>query len=77
MKDLIGILMMFWIFTIKAQIINDFESGDLSMDSLWTASNESGRGMDFVITAIIFLKLVITINIQILLKVEILIKHQF
>jgi len=50
MKDLIGILMMFWIFTIKAQIINDFEGGDLSMDSLWTASNESGRGMDFVIT---------------------------
>ena len=27
MKDLIGILMMFWIFTIKAQIINDFEVG--------------------------------------------------
>ena len=42
--------MMFWIFTIKAQISDDFEDGDLLMDSLWTASNESGRGMDFIIT---------------------------
>jgi len=27
MKDLIGILMMFWIFIIKAQIINDLRMG--------------------------------------------------
>ena len=45
MKDLIGILMMFWIFTIKAQIINDFEDGNLSVDSSWTTSNEFCRDL--------------------------------
>ena len=39
MKGLIGILMMFWTFANKAQIIDDFDEGDLVKDSLWIASN--------------------------------------
>jgi len=42
--------MMFWTFANKAQIIDDFEEGDLVKDSLWIPSKQSGRGMDFVIT---------------------------